>query len=345
MRTTWKYLPILKWKRGERDALRYLSSSQWQGIVPLAEVQASLDRNAARAGFIADIEIAIPPGGTIGIDTLYLSDGEPKKVDILVDFCVAVQREHSDRNVIPVLHSALIEPMASCAPKMLDQLRSFPEIILRLRTDLVQTEQIKPIVAAVKKVGFKPSAIHLLIDQFSILDKTAIDCDARVRPYLTAALAEKCASVTIAGGSFPADLIGFKAGTKDIPRIEWEVWTKLRASTEFASIRYSDYAVTNPSRLADVDPTQVNPSISIRYAGKKIWRLFKGGGFKKGKPGTLRGLCKLLILDPEFSGSSFSYGDKNYDSIAKSGSDKNGIPWTWRRDATNHHIVLTAGEL
>jgi len=36
--TEWKYLPILKWKQGERIALRNLTRDQWKGVTPLIEL-------------------------------------------------------------------------------------------------------------------------------------------------------------------------------------------------------------------------------------------------------------------------------------------------------------------
>ncbi len=351
MSTSWKYMPILKWKRGERDALRYLTEAQWNGVVPLAEVQAAeVSLIDWRAELIAELKQAIPIGGAIGIDTMYVSETYPKQIDLLVSYCVALQRAYPDRRIIPVIHGALAETLPTYAgTRTLELLQQLPEVILRLRIDTIQPAQVKPMVAAVKKAGFKASAIHLVVDQFSIVNQAAAACETQVKPYLVAAQEEKCASVTVAGGSFPVNLMGIKQGSPDIPRVEWEIWTNLRKDPQFASLRYSDYAVTNPSRLAEVDPTQVNPSITIRYAAQTFWRLYKGGGFKKGKAGTLKGLCKLLSMDTTvYSGAGFSYGDTQYDKKAKDNGPKaprNGTPWTWRRDATNHHIALTASGL
>lgn len=38
MTTQWKYLPILKWKQGERIALKNLSKGQWAEMVVLLEL-------------------------------------------------------------------------------------------------------------------------------------------------------------------------------------------------------------------------------------------------------------------------------------------------------------------
>jgi len=98
--------------------------------------------------------------------------------------------------------------------------------------------------------------------------------------------------------------------------------------------------VTNPAPAPGMDPTQMNPSVAIRYAADGHWRLFKAGGFKKGVPNQYRSLCKLLLGDSVYSGSAFSFGDRCYEGAA-SARLGNGNPSSWRRDATNHHLVLT----
>ena len=95
-----------------------------------------------------------------------------------------------------------------------------------------------------------------------------------------------------------------------------------------------------------MDPTQVNPSVAIRYTAAKEWHVFKAGGFKRGKPDQYQALCKVLLGDPVYCGASFSFGDAHYDKVASSPPGKNnGNPSSWRRDATNHHLVFTAAAL
>ena len=140
-------------------------------------------------------------------------------------------------------------------------------------------------------------------------------------------------------------LTGIKAGVKGIPRTDWLTWKLILQTGDFPSLRYADYTVTNPEPLPEIDPKTMNPSIAIRYAIKDSWHLLKGKGFKGAPVGEYTGLCKLLVTDKSvYSGKDFSFGDGKYFASA-SGIGKNGVPWTWRREATNHHIVFTAKSL
>lgn len=346
MSVDWKYMPVLKWKRGERAAMQKLTIAQRDRLVPLAELQCDTHGVPPEVeAVIEQLKVCLSVSGAIGIDTTHLSLPGEKPLDQLATMCAAVQRGLHDRQVLPVIHGALLSSLAGSSQRVIDHLKAFPEVILRLRTDQITLDQIAISVAALKAVGIKKSAVHIVLDQFSMLGRDPDASATSIEPYIVAAIAEKCASVTLAGGSFPIDLAGRKKGVSDLDRVEWLVWEKVHAKPQYHAVRFADYAVTNPSRLPEIDPKTVNPSISIRYATSKTWKLFKGGGFKGGKAGTLAGLCELLVMDAVYSGAGFSDGDKAYATTANKKPAANGIPWTWRRDATNHHIALTASVL
>ena len=230
-------------------------------------------------------------------------------------------------------------------PQQRELLQNLSTVLLRLRSDQIESQQIQQLVADLVNIGIKRQDIHILIDQYSLVGRDPSECQVAINPYLIEAFAASCASVTLGGGSFPMTLTGIKAGFKDILRVEWGIWKLIAGLNEFTHLRYADYAVTNPAPLPDIDPTKVNPSITIRYAINDHWHLLKGKGFKGASPGEYRSLCKLLISNGAvYSGKGFSFGDRKYFDAAH-GGDKNGIPWTWRREATSHHIVFTANSL
>ncbi|MDQ1835228.1 beta family protein [Massilia scottii] len=349
MASTWQYMPILKWKRGEQDALRYLDDEHWKELLPLLElmpISAAPEVAALTAALpvysahvAAQLTKSIPATTPLAIDSIYVSTGFTRQIGLLLQICKQV-RKHVDHQIIPVFRARWLDMLPTLSPALTQQLQAFPELILRLRTDELEAAQVAPSLQALADfVGHRN--IHLVIDQFSLVDRQHADCLAAVTPYLAAAVALSCASVTLAGGSFPINLTGKKAGATDLPRVEMKIWNHVRKDPIFADLRYGDYAVTNPVPMEeDIDPTKMNPSIAIRYASDDFWRLYKGRGFKKGPAGELRGLCQLLVTDPIYGGKTYSYGDSQYMAYSL-GSDKNGIPWTWRRDATNRHIVHT----
>lgn len=350
----WRYLPILKWKRGEQFALRELTEAQWSGVTPLIELQpidAAPDSAALRAALpeylnkVAEqIEKSIPEDCQVFVDTHLVSPGYARPANLLVVVCDQLRRK-TKRMIYPVVGTAAMASIGALTPQLKESIQKLATVLLRLRSDQIESSQIQPLVADLVGLGIKKRNIHLLIDQYSLVSRDPPGCVISIKPYLAEAIAASCASVTLGGGSFPMTLAGIKAGAKNIPRVEWSAWKLIDAAGEFRQLRYADYTVTNPAPLPEIDPKTVNPSITIRYATNDHWYLLKGRGFKGAPPGEYRGLCKLLVTNGAvYSGKDFSFGDGKYFAAANGGI-KNGIPWTWRREATSHHIVFTASSL
>ena len=345
----WIYLPILKWKQGERIAVRNLRKDQRDGLVPLIELQAvnaapeGAALTAALGPYLAAIakqlKEAIPEGSAFAIDVRYVAPGFARQGNLLDAICTRL-RKLTEREVIPVVNGVVFESGTEQVARLQGK---FDDVILRLDVANSAPTMVQPIIKLAKS-ALKGSRVHVVIDQFSLVGDQVKTALAHVRPYLDEALAGSGASVTVAGGSFPMNLIGIKQGVHDIERVEWKVWLQLQKLGAYGKLRYSDYAVTNPAPAPGMDPTQMNPSVAVRYAAADSWRLFKAGGFKKGAPNQYQSLCQLLLGDAVYSGPTFSFGDKCYESAANAKLG-NGNPSSWRRDATNHHLALTQAAL
>lgn len=350
MATTWKYMPILKWKQGERIALKNLSAAQWSGVVPLLEllpIIATPDSAGLRAALPSYLEKlgkqmaeAIDSQVPLVVDVSYVAPAYPHQARLLRVICEAL-RKATAREVIPVITQATLASSASDV----QALGTFTEFLVRVAAPFNNAEAVTTTVKLCVASAFPKKSLHLMVDQRSIVSQAPGPKWAAIQPYLNSALASGCASTTLAGGSFPENLIGIKQGVHDLPRVEWQIWRMLRKQPEFAAVRYADYTVSNPELSPDVDPLQVNPSVAIRYAADGFWRLYKAGGFKKGIPNQYKSLSKLLISDTIYSGNTFSYGDKQYEQAANNPKVGNGNPSSWRRDATSHHVVLTASAI
>jgi len=350
MATNWIYMPILKWKQGERMAVKNLTAHQCQDIVVMLEllaIDAAPDAVALKAALplylskiVKDIKSAFPEGACIAVDTRHIAPGYTRQLRLSSVVCKLLGAK-TGRIIIPVVSESAVQ----ANPADLKSLNEFPEIILRIRTNAITDEQIPDLIQQVTDAGISGDKIHLVIDQYSIVGEEPVARAALVEKHLAAALAQGCASTTLAGGSFPMNLIGYKQGAVEIGRVEWMVWEIIKGKSGLSGVRYADYTVTNPAPLpADLDTSKVNPSVAIRYTCSNSWRLYKAGGFKNGAPDQYRGLCQLLITDGVYSQSTFSYGDQCYAEAAAHRMG-NGNPSSWRRDATNHHIVFTKAQL
>ncbi len=347
MPAKWKYLPILKWKQGERIALSKLTDAQWDGMVPLIEILPIDPKKGTLSETLVpyitkiggQMTKSIPEGTPIAIDIRYFMPTYAKQTQVLTSICKRLTAL-TGRQIIPVITEAMVARPADLP----DLAKAFEVFVLRIQTHGVTSDQVKDFVKVVVGAGIAKSRLHVLVDQFSIVGVDPAACAAAAQPYLDEALAAGCSSTTLGGGSFPLNLVGRKQGLHDIERVEWKAWKSLVAKPAYAKVLFSDYTVSNPAPAPDIDPTMMNPSVAIRYASDGFWRLFKAGGFKKGKQDQYKNLCILLKGDPVYSGAAFSFGDDCYDK-ASVGVLGNGNPTSWRRDAASHHLVFTSSAI
>jgi hypothetical protein len=169
-----------------------------------------------------------------------------------------------------------------------------------------------------------------------------IEAITRTLPYLP-----RWKSFTVCGTSFPASMAGMSQGQTIIPRFEWLLYKRVVRSFETTDLRlptFGDYAINHPDILP-LDPRLMKPSATIRYAIDDAWLIIKGknvrvsGGFEQ-----YRDLCRTLIASRRYLGSGFSTGDEYIDGCAV-GTAKTGNPTIWRKVGTNHHLKKVVSDI
>lgn len=185
--TEWKYLPILKWKQGERIALRNLKGDQWDGVVPLIELQPIAaapnfpSLQAALPDYLdkiaKDLGKALPESTACAIDTRYVSTGYPKQAQLLQAVSLRLGKL-TDRQILPVITSALVQSEAAQLERIAER---FDECIVRIDAPSVDVTQVQPIIELVKD-AFKKGTVHVVVDQFSLVGKDSKVMATTIRP-------------------------------------------------------------------------------------------------------------------------------------------------------------------
>lgn len=147
---------------------------------------------------------------------------------------------------------------------------------------------------------------------------------------------------TLLGTSFPESMAVIKKGGEIVPRYEWKLYKMLVVGLKKAGVRlptFGDYAISHPKILSK-DMRSLRPSATIRYTIEDSWYIVKGENVKDEKYGKFkqyRGLSKNFIDSKYYCGPTFSWGD-NFIQECASGRGKTGNLSTWRQVGTNHHI-------
>jgi len=153
---------------------------------------------------------------------------------------------------------------------------------------------------------------------------------------------------TILGTAFPETMAVVKKGGEIFPRYEWKLYKMLVAELKKSGMRlptFGDYAISHPTVLK-LDMRKAKPSATIRYTIDDGWYIVKGENVKDEKYGKFkqyRGLSKKAIDSKYYYDSTFSWGDDFIQRCANGG--KTGNLSTWRQVGTNHHIVKVTQDI
>ncbi|MGV8026332.1 MAG: beta family protein [Anaerolineaceae bacterium] len=150
----------------------------------------------------------------------------------------------------------------------------------------------------------------------------------------------------IIGTSFPSTMGGLSMGISTIPRDEWCLYKLLFTDLRRNAVRipnFGDYAINYPEILS-LDMRLVKPSASVRYSINDKWLIAKGRNVRDYGFGQYIKLCKLVVETAGYCGPGFSAGDEYINDCAN-GKSSTGNLSTWRWVGTNHHIEMVVHDL
>jgi hypothetical protein len=344
-----EYVPVLRWKRAEWTALRFLSEDVKARVLPLIEVPPSrlvrkkgetfvnmdeciaeivkeVERSWGGRRFFLDMSLLDSPGGGRGLSAEALA-------------MASKQCESRSLNGIPVSGLGRDRTYQGVVRKWAAKCGG---ACLRVNAEGIGSgTALAEVYGFANSVGLRKEDVHLVVD-FGYLN-AAISSYGQIWERIPDA--ESWANVVICGGSFPVNLMGFVIGIQEVPRREWLAWRgQIPAAGWPRSPIYGDYTIQHPVFVEP--PGKSNPSASIRYALEESWLIFRGEGLRTSELGNAQyaGHAILLRDREEYYGESFSYGDKYIWGVAEGGVNP-GNPESWLRAGVNHHITVVVRQI
>jgi hypothetical protein len=199
------------------------------------------------------------------------------------------------------------------------------------------------------------SQLNLERDQTDLLlDFRKIDADGAADVAATVAKAINSLagiadwrSLIFSASSMPQSLTeDVKTGTVgEIERVEYRVWTDLVARRLRRTPLFGDYGVVHPE-LTYIDPKMVNASAAIKYTLSDRWLIVRGRSLRQSPQGfdQFYGLSRSLAKMKEFMGSGYSWGDEEIQKRADRKGTTGNLT-TWVAVATNHHLTFVASQV
>lgn len=148
----------------------------------------------------------------------------------------------------------------------------------------------------------------------------------------------------IVGTAIPETFKGVAKGADRLPRHDWLFYQALLNKMP-AGMRqpiYGDYTIVHPE-FAPVDMRKIKSAGKLIYTAATVWEVRKGGAFRD-NPGQMHDHCASIVASGMFRGAGFSSGDDYIAKCAVKAKGPSNQPW-WKFVTINHHITHVLDDL
>ena len=350
------YSPCLRFKQGEYQALKKLSTVAKNLILPLIEVpekgfdfatntvSKSIDKHLAPfAKRVKDnwgfeecfVDLRLIDGNE------RMASGEHPVLFTFTDLRL------KNVNAIPVIGLETDKDFRDAIYQTIKSDRR--GLCIRATLDQAEETNFKEYLdGLVSELHIKPDDCDFILDLNSPPNFEPLIGFANLLQYVITDLPHlsKWRSFGIIGTSFPPSLSGINSGLSYLPRNEWLLYKEIVKNLKKSSIRiptFGDYAINN-SEVINIDMRLVKPKANIRYALDDRWLIVRGTNVRDFSYGQYKNLCGLVTGFQGFYGASFSNSDQYIYDCAR-GVASTGNLTTWHWVGTNHHLEVVARDV
>lgn len=363
------YVPILKAKKGEFDALAHLSEKAIEQIVPWFDVP-RLDENTRRK---SEERSELPIEEFLNKTAANIAKIWAGK-SIFMDFprwATNAQTENGE-HVIPYFRNRLellgvvtnpaIEYTAWDDPVYVNaisgiRIENGQNFCVRLNMDVDTLEDmtdpdyfVERLSSIVEKTNIDVSQTYLLVDFGDVSSQSSSSNEIINKTTLAISLVQQCgfSKIILAGSSLPAAInlaVKSQNSTGLVLRKEMDAWRRLISKNQFLNITFSDYGVRNPNASDESIPIP-NANGKIRYTIDEQYFIARGNALNIGhKYKQFNYLARNIIASGYYLGPNFSWGDERISYYSSAAAKGSGSQTTWIAIDTNHHIETVVMEI
>lgn len=337
-----KYIPILRWKTGEKNCLEHLFPDIASQIIPFVEVSPPSDSPTDESGEkkLAKLISSFNPSWENKPFYLYLSD----------DWYTGADSPEQISEIYADLFKKINHSRAIPAFDITD------EINISNATNLTNANGICLRVSGNNFELLSQSLSNYVANSWITPQNTDLLLDLK---YIDEDIYPKKAALTtvisdipnisdyrriiIASCSFPKDISNLRSDEiNEFSRHETTIHKiSLDLQNKFSfNYIYADYGPMNLNEVAFV--LGMVPNFKIKYSTADKYLIVKGLSLKKGglDLSNVVTACKQLVSHAQYSGENFSYGDSIIATTANGTNTKSGNLTNWVGYSFNHHITL-----
>lgn len=339
------YVPSLRWRMGERQALLRLEDGAKARVVPfivIPEIEYDFEKEEMKHTLQEHVE---------PFPNLY-----KKKWDIRpawIDVHPKIQTQKMDDGKLPIgwVFDQLDSKNAAVPVTSLDSTSAINAAVatiakrdgrgfgIRARIEHVMKPKFKEALdALMAAIGVKPDSVDLIIDLGAPNYEPYADfADALIGALTFLGDLKQFRSYILMGCAYPEAITLDKPGG-DLPRHDWlfyEVFVgKLAKGARIPN--FADYTIVNPN-FTPRDMRRIKSGGRVVYTDKGNWHVRKGGAFRD-NPAQMHDHCMYIVGSGKFRGADFSAGDDYIEKCAKKDAGPSSQT-RWKEVAISHHIM------
>lgn len=339
-----RYIPILRWKRGERIGLRRVHGPSSPKVFPLFilgtdqfKPKAATKNKAAVQAPDVFVQEAANTWNNLpfALDASTLPIHGPQHA--LTG--IAAGARANGIHLIPAtnLGAPALYQVAVASAAQIDQRG------VCLRIDLQEATSIANWIA---QWPFPPNETDLVIDFGETVGQVAALGAALTTAMMNLHLGNQWRTVTIAGTSMPQNFGGFVSGVHLIPRTEFTLWQHLSAAGLPYALDYGDFGAVSPG----VAPPNIawGYPINVRYTLPNDFLICRGvrtdGPLGVDMDVQLVQHANSIVNQPGRNPLAHCWGDNTIDQIAVGAAPPQGLEH-WVQLSVCRHVDLMAAIL
>ena len=349
------YVPVLKFRTGEYQAIFRLSEAAKNRVAPLFVIpQIEFDFETWSPKHTVDEHVSPfakryyakwkTREAWVDIDPSHYSATMDSGLDVITH--VFEQLRKLKTSAIPV--AALNQPpaMIVALAKIIATDNRGVGIRVRLE-DIMRPDFSTSVTALLKQLGVSTAQTDLIVD----LGTPAYEPYVAFATALTTALKKviglnEYRNFVVTGTAYPDSLKDINPPGGNLQRHDWNFYRALLSVLPFGMRRpnFGDYAIVNPAFVA-IDMRMIKPAGKLVYTNKDQWWVKKGGAFRD-NPGQMHDHCQSLLKSGNFRGGTFSEGDKYIEGCASKSAGYGPSSQTrWKEVAISHHTMHVLEDL
>jgi hypothetical protein len=345
------YVPILKWRLGEYQALHRLSEVAKDRITPLLmipPIEYDFEEQRLKKTVQEHIETFVPRFVVKWGDRKALIDMHETLVDEVMDSGDHVlshifsELRKSECGAIPVLNFLKSSGYKTKVKEVISL--DSGGICLRVRLPEIMNPNFNKYVSnlcAFLEIELDEIDLVLDLEEPENFEPYAVFSNVIVNGVRRIAGLSNFRSFVISGMSLKLSEIA-RPGD-EVPRHEWNLYKVLINDLEdFRRPTYGDYTIETP-KFVSMDMRMLKPAGKIVYTCDDTWLVPKGISFR-GNESQMIDHCKTIVTSGKYSGVGFSFGDDRIDSTIRGADGCGNLP-IWKQVGVSHHLEKVVTQL